>query len=194
MMVRFWNGKIKGIPAALTLFIRKSVSKIYRTAYSKLIISNFGECGKKVMIFPRLKYGNPKSIKLGNNIVIGKDVSLSNGEMPGGTIHIEDGASIDFGCFIDYSGGVILHKGAHVAWGVYISTHDHGYDYKAKPIGKPLKIGENAFVGAKSIILHNCNYIGRNAVVGTGSVVTKDVPDDAIVAGNPARIIKYRDK
>ena len=77
--------------------------------------------------------------------------------------------------------------------GSYITTHDHGYDYRNKPTGKSLEIGENAFIGAKSVILFNCNRIGNNAVVGTGSVVTKDVPDNAIVAGNPARIIKYRD-
>ena len=39
--------------------------------------------------------------------------------------------------------------------------------------------------------MHNCNYIGKYAVVGTSSVVTKDVPDYAVVVGNPARIINY---
>ena len=56
-----------------------------------------------------------------------------------------------------------------------------------------MEIGENAFIGAKSVILYNCNRIGKNTVIGVGSIVTKDVPDNAIVAGNPAKIIKYRD-
>lgn len=50
-------------------------------------------------------------------------------------------------------------------------------------------IGENAFVGADCIILPNV-VVGKNAIVGAGSVVTKDVPENTIVAGNPARKIE----
>ena len=84
-----------------------------------------------------------------------------------------------------------IRENAHIAHHVLISTHDHGYDYRNTPIGKSLEIGEGAFIGSRSIILHNCNRIGKNAVVGAGSVVTKDVPDNAIAAGNPAQVIKY---
>ena len=104
---------------------------------------------------------------------------------------IRQGVSIGDDCKIDFSGGVTIGKQAHVAHHVQITTHDHGYDYRNQPIGKALEIGEGAFIGSHSVILHNCNRIGKNAVIGTGSIVTKDVPDDAIVAGNPSRIIKY---
>lgn len=50
-------------------------------------------------------------------------------------------------------------------------------------------IGKNAFVGANCIILPGVK-IGSNAIVGAGSVVTKNVPENSIVAGNPARVIK----
>lgn len=51
-----------------------------------------------------------------------------------------------------------------------------------------VRIGDNSVICAKSIILYNIN-IGKNVVVGAGSVVTKDVPDFAIVAGSPAKVI-----
>jgi acetyltransferase-like isoleucine patch superfamily enzyme len=61
-------------------------------------------------------------------------------------------------------------------------------DPEFKRTGKVI-IGENAFVGANCIILPNV-VVGKNAIVGAGSVVTKDVPENTIVAGNPARKIK----
>ena len=190
-MNKFWNGRLLGLPHALGLFLGavfRKLGNIVATLYYKW---NLGKCGKGVLLMPGLKFRNPKSIEIGNGVFIGKAVTLSNEEIPSGKLKMEDDSSIDFGCFIDYSGGVIMRKGAHIAWGTYISTHDHGYDYRNVPTGKPLEVGDNAFIGAKSTILHNCNRIGRNAVVGTGSIVTKDVPDYAIVVGNPAQIIKY---
>lgn len=52
----------------------------------------------------------------------------------------------------------------------------------------PVKIGDRVFIGANSTILMGIT-IGNDVIVGAGSVVTKDIPDDCIVAGNPARII-----
>lgn len=80
-------------------------------------------------------------------------------------------------------------------------THDYSIWHASVGVGRieknepefcrkgRIKIGENAFVGANSIILPNVT-IGKNSIVGAGSVVTKSVPDNMIVAGNPARLIK----
>jgi len=190
-MNKFWNGKLSGLPHAIGLFLGAVFRKLININATLYYKWNMGKCGKGVLLMSGLKFRNPKTIEIGNGVCIGKGVTLSNEEIPTGKLKMEDNSSIDFGCFIDYSGGVTMRKGAHIAWGAYVSTHDHGYDYRNAPVAKPLEIGENAFVGAKSTILHNCNHIGNNAVIGTGSVVTKDVPDNAVVAGNPAKVIKF---
>lgn len=61
-----------------------------------------------------------------------------------------------------------------------------------KKNGKRPRIGDNVYLGANVVIIGDIN-IGNNVTVGAGSVVVKDVPDNAIVAGNPARVIKYND-
>lgn len=57
---------------------------------------------------------------------------------------------------------------------------------------KPIEICDDSWIGANVTILPNCSRIGVGAVVGAGSVVTKDVPDFAIAVGNPARIVGWR--
>ena len=54
-----------------------------------------------------------------------------------------------------------------------------------------IHIGDGVFIGARTVIAKPCK-IGMNAIVGAGSVVTKDIPDNEIWAGNPARFIKKR--
>jgi acetyltransferase-like isoleucine patch superfamily enzyme len=75
---------------------------------------------------------------------------------------------------------------------------DHNYDsneaipYDKVRIMKPIKIGDFVWVGHGALILGGVT-IGEGAIVGAGSVVTRDVPPFAIVGGNPARVIKSRD-
>jgi maltose O-acetyltransferase len=75
----------------------------------------------------------------------------------------------------------------------------HRYDKIDIPMGHQgdggkteLNIGNDVWIGARVMVLPGCKHIGNGAVVGAGAVVTKDVPDYAIVGGNPARVIKYR--
>jgi len=61
-------------------------------------------------------------------------------------------------------------------------------------IGANIIIEENAFIGIGSTIMTGVKKIGKNSIVGAGSVVIKNVPSNSVVAGVPAKIIKYQDK
>lgn len=85
-----------------------------------------------------------------------------------------------------------------ISFGVSFVTHDGGtwvfrdLDRLVKKFGNIL-IKERAFIGAKSIILPNVT-IGNRSVIGAGSVVTKNVPDDEVWAGVPARFLMTREE
>lgn len=95
----------------------------------------------------------------------------------------------------------VIEIGSHcyVSQGVTMVTSNHGIK-KDLPIGEQgwyskkarIKLHDDVWVGANSVILPDVT-IGKGAVIGAGSIVTKDVPEYAIVAGNPARILKYRE-
>ena len=75
----------------------------------------------------------------------------------------------------------------------------HKYDRTDIPMGNqgsvsstPLHIAGDVWIGARAIVLPGCRRIGHGAIIGAGAVVTKDVPDWAVVGGNPAVIIKSR--
>jgi acetyltransferase-like isoleucine patch superfamily enzyme len=80
----------------------------------------------------------------------------------------------------------------------YITDHDHGHEVgrlvSEQPlIGRPVWIGNDVWIGAGVIILKGVN-IGDSAIIGAGSVVTKDVPPMAKVVGVPARMLEQREK
>ncbi|WP_288130258.1 acyltransferase [Microbulbifer sp.] len=109
-------------------------------------------------------------------------------------------ATIDIGDYVLISPGVRISAGQSISIGnacmiaanVYISDSDwHGLYNRTRPFRctAPISIGDNVWIGDSAIVCKGVN-IGDNAVVGAGSVVTRDVPANAVVAGNPARVIK----
>ena len=76
-------------------------------------------------------------------------------------------------CFVNHDGGVALFRNEFPRLNVY---------------GK-IKIGNNVFIGINSVIMPNVT-VGNNVVIGAGSIVNRDVPDNVVVAGVPAKIIK----
>lgn len=75
--------------------------------------------------------------------------------------------------------------------GIYAVAHPMEANGRLQTLGiaKPITIGDNVWIGGGSVVLMGVN-IGKNVVIGAGSVVTKDISDNVVVAGNPARVIK----
>jgi acetyltransferase-like isoleucine patch superfamily enzyme len=121
------------------------------------------------------------------------------GTWPAGDINnIKIGENVSFG------GNVLLHSNALIEIGdnsmiayqtiFYTSTHDYNdHPMWSKVIHQPIKVGKHVWIGAAAIILPGV-IIGDYAVIAAGSVVAANVPEGAIVGGNPARILKYREK
>lgn len=81
---------------------------------------------------------------------------------------------------------IVMDSDAHALG--YINRRNIDSDMKSK-IDKDIVIGDDILIGVNCIILKGV-HIGDRSIVGAGSVVTKDVPSDTIVAGNPAKVIK----
>ena len=88
-----------------------------------------------------------------------------------------------------------LEDGVFIAPKVNLTTlnHDFNPENRSATQAKPIHIKKNAWIGIASTILPRVT-VGENSIVGAGSVVTKDVPDNSIVAGNPAKFIKRIDE
>ena len=127
----------------------------------------------------------------------GENVNVESGACfaTGGGICLGSGSGLGVNCSVHGP----LKIGDNVMMGpdVTILTHTHNIERTDIPMGlqgsivKEVSIGDDVWIGMRSIIMPGVR-IGNGVVIGAGAVVTKDVPDFAIVGGVPARIIRYR--
>lgn len=134
----------------------------------------FAVCTGDINIEPRVYIGNGKSFYCYGDVGFGEHIIC----------HHRD---------------IICRGGDMIGEDTYIQGGAHKFDNPDEPIGSiknapnvPLEICEDVWVGVRTIILPGCKRIGAHSIVGAGSVVTHDVPDYAIVAGNPAKVIRMR--
>lgn len=120
-----------------------------------------------------------RTLAAGAEIIIGSDVGLS-----GTTICAAVSVKIGNFCLVG-SDVLIADNDFHP-----IASENRRYEKgRANIACSPVSIGNNVFIGARSVILKGV-AIGDNSVIGAGSVVTRDIPANVIAAGNPARVLR----
>lgn len=119
-------------------------------------------------------FGNGKKFLIGDHVGLGKDFKSLNR-----IVTIDDYLMM---------GEDVLFLGA----GHNMDRTDIPMSQQGSKEPTPLHIAGDVWIGARAIVLPGCRRIGHGAVVGAGAVVTKDVPDWAVIGGNPAKIIRFR--
>lgn len=114
-----------------------------------------------------------------------------------GTVKIGNGSEIGERCRISIANSLEIGEKVLLSPNVYITDCDHEYRNVDMPIidqgivqkGQKVYIGDGSYIGINAVIVGNVK-IGKHCVISANSVVTKDVPDNCVAVGTPARVIK----
>ena len=107
----------------------------------------------------------------------------------GDKVHIGNNVIVMPNSLMMASGTITIEDNALVAAYVKLISNNHDLYDRAVLTCKPVVLKKNCWIGAGAVILPGVT-VGENSIVGAGSVVTKDVPANTVVAGNPAKFIK----
>lgn len=142
---------------------------------ARLIVARrlFLRCGENVNLEKGARFGSGKSIEIGDNSGIGV-----NCEVP---------ANIKIGRDVMMGPEVIIIAQNHEFGRVGIPMIQQGSAASAQ-----LVIDDDVWLGTRAIVTPGVRKIGRGSIVAAGAVVTKDVPENTIVGGNPARVLRFR--
>lgn len=135
----------------------------------RLIRDILGKAGKNVMILAPFRCDYGKNIEVGNNFMANYNSVILD------VAKVIIGDNVMFGPNVS-----ILTAGHPIHW----ESRNSGYEY-----GMEIHIGDNVWIGGNTVVNPGVK-IGKNSVIGSGSVVTKDIPENVVAVGNPCRVLK----
>ena len=143
-------------------------------------------------------YHEPKQLRALFSQLIGQPVDESFALFPpfhtdcGKNIHIGKRVFINMGCKFQDQGGIFIGDGALIGHNVVLATLNHAMspNHRGTMIPAPIHIGRNVWIGSNATVLPGVT-IGDGAIVAAGAVVTRDVPENTIVGGVPARVMRH---
>ena len=173
--------------------MKKIVKSFFVVSYESLMNIIFSLPRYRFFIFLKVTLLRFMGAKIGKGVVIYPGVWIT----PGRNLVIKDHVDLAKDVLITTTGGVEIGERTLIGYRTQIISSDH----TIPPIGEPfpisgdnhkrIVIGKDVWIAANCLITAGVS-IGDGAVIGGGSVVTKDVPQNAIVGGVPAKIIKMR--
>lgn len=137
----------------------------YSDEYWQKLHELFGTVGEGSRVMTPTNVVRGKNVRIGRNVVVMNNVLFMS------------------------AGGITIDDDARVAANVQLISNNHDLQNHDLLICRPVHLCRNCWIGAGATILPGVT-VGENAVVGAAAVVTKDVPADSVVVGNPARILK----
>lgn len=152
--------------------------------------------GQGAVIEPSVLIFHPETVEIGADVYVGRQTILKG--HPARRIRIGDGTWTGQQCLLHSAGNIEISCDVGFAPGVRILSSAHSLDLVDRPIlhspieFRPVYIGDGGDVETGAILLPGARVWARAQQVGAGTVVTADVPDFAIVAGVPARVIGSR--
>lgn len=192
MNSKFWNKtSVIGFINSIYLMGSSLINTIQDRLSTFFWSRSLKNTGKNTIIQKGVSIRFPGSISVGRNSNIGRGVAFST-EIITSVLTIGEHTQINKDVTIDFSGSVFIGDNVVISSGTKIFSHSHGYNPKSSPIGKPLKIENNVWIGSNCLILENVEYIKEGVIIAAGSVVTKNVEANTIIGGNPAKLIKHK--
>jgi acetyltransferase-like isoleucine patch superfamily enzyme len=135
-------------------------------------------------------------VQVGERTVFGGRIRVGGGRSPSSRLAIGADCFINDGCRFDTTGQIVIADDVYLAHDVALITSSHEIGPPARraqrAIAAPVAIGRGTWIGARAIVLPGV-AIGSGVIVAAGAVVTRDVEDNVMVAGVPARVIRHLD-